>query len=90
MLPRPHSLVGLQRCCHEPARNRPANTTLPEALPALSRWAADYETLVSLYFTRISYLHGTCFYSGIWSSDIGRRAIESDRYIADAQALSAG
>ena len=76
----------LSRTGEEP----PSEHDTAEALPALSRRAADYETLVSLYFTRISYLHGTCFYSGIWSSDAGRRTIESDRYIADAQALSAG
>ena len=61
-----------------------------EALLALARQSGTYETLVGRYFTRINYLHGTCFYSGICGPDVKRRIIETDQYIGDAQALAAG
>ena len=78
-------------CCPAPARNRPAPTTPPRRqLLALARQSGTYETLVGRYFTRINYLHGTCFYSGICGPDVKRRIIETDQYIGDAQALAAG
>ena len=60
-----------------------------EALLALARQSNSYETLVGRYFTRISYLHGTCFYSGICSADVERRIRETAAYIDDAENLSA-
>jgi hypothetical protein len=50
----------------------------------------DIETLVGRYFTRISYLHGSCFYDGL-CDPIGqtvRRIRETIDYIQDAQSLT--
>ena len=60
-----------------------------EALLSLARQSGDYETLVGRYFTRISYLHGNCFYSGICGHDVERRIRETTAYIDDAENLSA-
>lgn len=68
----------------------PSTHDTTEALLALARRSDVYETLVGRYFTRISYLHGTCFYSGICGPDVERRIRETDAYIADAAALAAG
>ena len=76
----------LSRTGEEP----PSTHDTSEALLALARQSGTYETLVGRYFTRISYLHGTCFYSGICGPDVKRRIIETDQYIGDAQALAAG
>ena len=76
----------LSRTGEEP----PSTHDTTEALLALARQSGTYETLVGRYFTRISYLHGTCFYSGICGPDVKRRIIETDQYIGDAQALAAG
>ena len=66
----------------------PSTHDTTEALLALARRSDAYETLVGRYFTRISYLHGTCFYSGICGLDVERRIRETDAYIADAEVLS--
>ena len=76
----------LSRTGEEP----PSTHDTTEALLALARQSGTYETLVGRYFTRISYLHSTCFYSGICGPDVKRRIIETDQYIGDAQALAAG
>ena len=76
----------LSRTGEEP----PSTHDTTEALLALARRSNTYETLVGRYFTRISYLHGTCFYSGICGQDTERRIRETDAYIADAKALSMG
>lgn len=66
----------------------PSTHDTTEALLTLARRSNAYETLVGRYFTRISYLHGTCFYSGICGQDTERRIRETDAYIADAEALA--
>ena len=68
----------------------PSTHDTTEALLALARQSDAYETLVGRYFTRISYLHGTCFYSGICGADVERRIRETNAYIADAEALANG
>ena len=67
----------------------PSTHDTTEALLSLSSQSGDYETLVGRYFTRISYLHGTCFYSGICGPDVARRIRETTAYIDDAENLSA-
>ena len=78
--------LALSRTEQEP----PSTHDTTEALLALARRSDAYETLVGRYFTRISYLHGTCFYSGICGPDVERRIRETDAYITDAASLSAG
>ena len=41
------------------------------------------ETLVGRYFTRISYLHGSCFYNGMCGPDTDRRILQTSDYIED-------
>ncbi len=77
-------VLALSRTGEEP----PSTHDTTEALLALARRFDAYETLVGRYFTRISYLHGTCFCSGICGPDVERRIRETDAYIADAAALS--
>ena len=78
--------LALSRTGEEP----PSTHDTTEALLALARRSDAYETLVGRYFTRISYLHGTCIYSGICGPDVERRIRETDSYITDAEALAAG
>ena len=42
------------------------------------------------YFTKISNLHDTCFYSGLCGPNTEHRILEAVQYIDDAQALAAG
>ena len=51
----------------------PTAALTTEGLLALARAADDIENLVGRYFTRISYLHGSCFYDGICGPDTERR-----------------
>ena len=68
----------------------PSTHDTTEALLSLARQSDAYETLVGRYFTRISYLHGTCFYTGLCGPDTERRIRETAQYIDDAQDLAAG
>ena len=68
----------------------PSTHDTTEALLSLARDSDVYETLVGRYFTRISYLHGTCFYTGLCGPDTERRIRETAQYIDDAQDLAAG
>ena len=77
--------LALSNTSEEP----PSTHGTTEALLALARRSDAYETLVGRYFTRISYLHGTCFYSGICGADVERRIRETSAYIDDAENLSA-
>ena len=67
----------------------PSTHDTTEALLALAKQSDMYETLVGRYFTRISYLHGTCFYTGLCGPDTERRILETVQYINDAEALAA-
>ena len=66
----------------------PTTAMTTEGLLALARGSAEFETLVGRYFTRISYLHGTCFYNGMCGPDTERRIRETADYIRDAQKLA--
>ena len=68
----------------------PSTHDTTEALLSLATHSDAYETLVGRYFTRISYLHGTCFYTGLCGPDTERRIRETAQYIDDAQDLAAG
>ena len=67
----------------------PATTSsTSRALRQLAREAADVETLVGRYYTRIGHLHGECFYDGMCDpvADTERRIRETSDYIRDAEA----
>ena len=66
----------------------PTTAMTTEGLLALARGSADFETLVGRYFTRISYLHGTCFYNGMCGPDTERRIRETADYVRDAENLA--
>ena len=76
----------LARAGEEP----PTTAMTTEGLLALARGSADFESLVGRYFTRISYLHGTCFYNGMCGPDTERRIRETADYIQDAENLTRG
>ena len=59
-----------------------------EGILALARISGAFEALVGRYFTRISYLHGTCFYDGMCGPDTERRIRETADYIRDAELLA--
>ena len=70
-------------------RDEPPSThDTTEGLLALAGQSGRYETLVGRYFTRISYLHGSCFYTGICGPDVERRIRETGAYIDDAVDLA--
>ena len=66
----------------------PTTAMTTEGLLALARGSDAFETLVGRYFTRISYLHGTCFYNGMCGPDTERRIRETADYIEDAEILA--
>ena len=61
-----------------------------ESLLSLAKAVTDVEPLVGRYFTRISYLHGTCFYDGLCGPDTERGIREISDYIEDAERLAEG
>ena len=66
----------------------PTTALTTEGLLALARASTEFENLVGRYFTRISYLHGTCFYDGICGPDTERRIRQTLEYLEDAEALA--
>ena len=46
------------------------------------------ETPVGRYFTSISYLHGSCFYNGMFGPDTDRRILQTSDYIEDGWFLA--
>ena len=60
-----------------------------DGLDALAEEDDRVRSLVGRYYSRISQLHGQCFYDGRCNSpDTERRIRETDRYIADAELLA--
>ena len=47
-------------------------------------------SLQGRYYSRLSQLHGTCFYTGACNQHTERRIRETADYIADAETLAAG
>ena len=66
----------------------PTTALTTEGLLALARESAEVEYLVGRYFTRISYLHGSCFYNGMCGPDTERRIRQTLDYIEDAERLA--
>ncbi len=67
----------------------PATTAITSnELDALSRRNPAVKTLVGRYYSRISQLHGACFYNGICNSETERRIHETADYISDAERLA--
>ena len=66
----------------------PTTALTTEGLLTLARRSSAFENLVGRYFTRISYLHGTCFYNGMCGPDTERRIRETAAYIRDAEHLA--
>ncbi len=58
-------------------------------LDALARQDSSVKPLVGRYYSRISQLHGSCFYDGICNEETERRIRETAEYIRDAEALAA-
>ena len=60
-----------------------------DELDALAKADTQVKGLVGRYYSRITQLHGQCFYNGRCASeDTERRIRETDRYILDAMALA--
>ncbi len=66
----------------------PTTALTTEGLLALARESAEVEYLVGRYFTRISYLHGSCFYNGMCGPYTERRIRQTLDYIEDAEKLA--
>ena len=66
----------------------PTTAMTTEGLLTLARQSNAFENLVGRYFTRISYLHGTCFYNGMCGPDTERRIRETADYVRDAERLA--
>ena len=68
----------------------PGTTALTsDSLDALAKQDERVKSLVGRYYSRISQLHGQCFYNGRCASpDTERRIIETADYIGDAEQLA--
>ena len=77
--------LALARTGEEP----PTTAMTTEALLTLAGRDNHFEPLVGRYFTRISYLHGSCFYDGMCNPETERRIRETIDYIRDAENLAA-
>ena len=74
----------LARTGEEPVTT--ARTT--NELDRLSGRDGNIKTLVGRYYSRISQLHGACFYDGICNDQTERRIRETAIYIEDAERLA--
>ena len=68
----------------------PTTALTTEGLLELASHAPTAESLVGRYFTRISYLHGSCFYNKMCGPQTERRIRETAEYIDDAESLAIG
>ena len=57
-------------------------------LDSLANRDANVKPLVGRYYSRISQLHGSCFYVGICNDQTERRIRETSIYIEDAERLA--
>ena len=57
-------------------------------LDSLASRDANVKPLVGRYYSRISQLHGSCFYVGICNDQTERRIRETGIYIEDAERLT--
>ena len=59
-----------------------------DLLDQLARQHDEFNSLVGRYYSRISQLHGSCFYIGHCNDQTGRRIRETAIYIEDAERLA--
>ena len=59
-----------------------------DLLDQLARQHGEFNSLVGRYYSRISQLHGMCFYARHCNDQTGRRIRETDIYIEDAERLA--
>ena len=76
----------LARTSEEP----PTTALTTEGLLELANQLSSADSLVGRYFTRISYLHGSCFYNKMCGPHTERQIRETDQYVEDAEALATG
>ena len=74
----------LARIGEEPGTT--ARTT--NELDSLAHRDSRFKPLVGRYYSRISQLHGSCFYDGICNDQTVRRIRETAIYIEDAERLA--
>ena len=69
----------------------PTTSLTSRGLDTLARQDASVKPLVGRYYSRITQLHGECFYNGIWEpTETERRIRETIDYIRDAENLAYG
>ena len=61
-----------------------------DGLDALTHTEPEARTLQGRYYSRLSQLHGSCFYIGACNQETERRIRETAQYIDDAEALASG
>ena len=68
----------------------PTTAATTRGLLTLAGESDDVEPLVGRYFTRISYLHGSCFYDGLCDpiDQTERRIRETLDYLQDSETLA--
>ncbi len=59
-----------------------------DLLDQLARQHGEFNSLVGRYYSRISQLHGSCFYVGHCNDQTERRIRETALYIEDAERLA--
>ena len=67
----------------------PTTSRTSNGLDALASRDNSIKPLVGRYYSRISQLHGSCFYDGICNEETERRIRQTIDYIRDAEALAA-
>ena len=69
----------------------PTTSLTSRGIDALARVDAAVKPLVGRYYSRITQLHGECFYNGICDPvETERRIRETAEYLADAERLAYG
>ena len=59
-----------------------------DGIDALTHIEPEARTLQGRYYSRLSQLHGSCFYIGACNQETERRIRETAQYIDDAEALA--
>lgn len=67
----------------------PTTARTSNGLDALASRDNSIKPLVGRYYSRISQLHGSCFYDGVCNEETERRIRQTIDYIRDAEALAA-
>ena len=66
----------------------PTTARTSNGLDALASRDNSIKPLVGRYYSRISQLHGSCFYDGVCNEETERRIRQTIDYIVDAEALA--